>query len=485
MLNRSWSDACAVVLVEDLSQQRLPARWMAAALRQAGLSARLVHCGSAADAGALPARLHALQPRLVVLSLLFGHLLDVYLGLAARLRSESGAWHLTLAGPLPALDPARFLTTCPALDSVVCGEPEAVLPRLAARLVDGADWRDVPGLAWRSPDVRVNPPPWPALDLDNLPEPVRDDGIPQFQGVGFATVEGSRVCYHRCSFCLPCAHHRDVVGAPYRLRSIPNLVDEMERLYARGVRLFLFDDEQFLPPQPLRAERVRGFADELRRRRMHIAFTIKCRADDVDADLLRRLQDVGLIRVYLGLESGCPETLERLHKGVTVTQNAAALATLDRLGLVADFRCLIFHPWSTLATVAREIDFLATVLPLVPTVVTYCETVCYAGTPMHAELVPAPANAAVNPTDGGVVYEIGDAAVEWLRCRARPVIAAQHAPQGSAARVTRAWYDLLLSQRFAPTPDNDRAALALRRRVLALNAAMLDVWRALLPGVGG
>lgn len=480
MLSRDWGDDCAVALIEDLGQQRLPARWAAAVLRRAGLSARLVHCGCAADARALPSRLRALRPRLVVFSVLFGHLLDVYLPLAEHLRSESDAWHLTLAGPLAALDPARFLTTCPALDSVVCGEAETVLPHLAARLIAGADWQDVPGLAWRAPEVRVNPPSQPAVDLDSLPDPVRDDGIPRFRGVGFATVEGSRGCYHRCSFCLPCAYHREVVGVRYRLRSIPALVDEMERLYARGVRLFLFDDEQFLPPPPLRAERVGRWADELGRRRMHIAFTVKCRPDDVEAGLFRRLQDVGLIRVYLGLESGCAETLERLRKGVTVAQNVAALATLDRLGLVADFRCLIFHPWSTRATIAREIAFLAAVLPLVPTVITFHEVADYAGTPLHADVWPAGPTAAVNPADGGIAYTIKDPRAEWLRRRARPVMAAQHAPQGSAARVTRAWYDLLLTQRFAPTADCDRAARQLRRQVLGLNAALLDVWRAWL-----
>ena len=197
--------------------------------------------------------------------------------------------------------------------------------------------------------------------LDDLPFPLHDD-LPEYAGYGFATIESSRGCYHACTFCLPCAFYR-AAGAPYRLRSIINLVDEIEALHQRGTRLFLFDDEQFLPPGRAREERVEALGHELERRNLQIAFTIKCRADDVDALLFRRLKAMGLLRVYVGVESGCQATLDLLGKRVTAQRNAEALTTLDELDIVADFRSLLFHPWSTLETVQADIAFLQSVMP--------------------------------------------------------------------------------------------------------------------------
>jgi len=166
------------------------------------------------------------------------------------------------------------------------------------------------------------------------------------------------------------------VTACYRLRSIPNLVEEIEALYRQGARLLLFDDEQFLPPGQARVERVRALGDALERRGLDIAFTIKCRPDDVDETLLGYLKAMGLIRVYLGVESGCQASLDRLGKGTTVEQNARALAVLDRLGIVADFRSLLFHPWSTPETVRSDLEFMARALPLVANPFVFSEVGC-------------------------------------------------------------------------------------------------------------
>ena len=122
---------------------------------------------------------------------------------------------------------------------------------LAACPDDPTRWRDVPGLAYRAADTRstcTNPWPAAAAELDDFPWPQRDAAETAFQGYGFATVQSSRGCYHACAMCLPCAYYRAAPGGNYRLRGIPYLVDEIEALYRRGTRLFLFDDEQFLPP---------------------------------------------------------------------------------------------------------------------------------------------------------------------------------------------------------------------------------------------
>jgi anaerobic magnesium-protoporphyrin IX monomethyl ester cyclase len=468
-----------VLVVEDLGQQRLPARTMVAVLRQAGFRADLAHFGADTDKRTFVDLTLSRQPNLIVLSTLFGHMLGEHLVLAGQLRARGAAAHLTLAGPLPALDAARLLQACPALDSVLLGEAEAVLPKLAHYLDQHIDWAVTPGVAYRAEQVRANPLP-PPFNLDNLPYPVREDGIARFQGMGYATVVASRGCYHACAFCVPSAYHRSISGGGYRLRSVAGLVDEMEQLYARGTRLFLFDDEQFLPPRRARAGRVQALGDALRQHHMRVAFTLKCRTDDVEEDLFVRLRNLGLIRVYLGLESGCQATLDCLNKRTTVNQNAAALELLDKLGIVADFICLMFNPWSTLETVGEEIEFLTRVLTLVPTAVTFNEVMCFAGTPLSSTLSEDSSRTGARDI-GGERYQVsGDPRVEMLRHAARCVFAPHYAADGIVADITRTWYEILLARRFTPSTYQSGRAEALRSHVRQLNSTSLNVWRAML-----
>ena len=143
-----------ILVVEDLGQQHLAARSLAAVLRRAGWDARLVDFGRAPDGstdgdertGAVIALAEHLRPRLIVFSILFADRVPDYLALIAALRRAGVRAHLTLAGPLPSFAPAELLAACPALDSVLCGEAEASVGALAAGLDDLARWRDVPGL---------------------------------------------------------------------------------------------------------------------------------------------------------------------------------------------------------------------------------------------------------------------------------------------------------------------------------------------------
>ncbi len=470
-----------VLLIEDLSQQRLPAHALAAVLQQAGLRTRLARFGADQDADEVVRLAERERPRLVISSILFAHRVPEHLALITALRRASVRDHLTMVGPLPSFAFAELLTACPALDSVLCGEAEASVVQLVTSLGDPARWQAVPGLAYRSPTPRGNPLPKPLASLDDLPFPVYDDGLPIRLGYGFATVEGSRGCYHACTFCLPCAFYR-AGGAPhYRLRSPAHLVDEMEALYRRGTRLFLFDDEQFLPPGHTREERVAALRHELQRRRLRIAFTIKCRADDVDAALFRQLKEMGLLRVYIGVESGCQASLDLLGKGVTARRNAEALAVLDSLDIVADFRSLLFHPWSTLETVRADISFLHNAVSHMATCFSFHEVEIYPGTPLANRL------RAEGRGEGGrwpLPYTLADPRAELLRRLSRFVFSPSGAHAGIQDLLTQAWYDLLLQRHFRPVRFEADRARKLKAIATGLNAQSLHVWREMLAFAG-
>jgi radical SAM superfamily enzyme YgiQ (UPF0313 family) len=133
---------------------------------------------------------------------------------------------------------------------------------------------------------------------------------------------------------------------------VPNLVDEMELLYHTfGVRFYVFNDDEWFPGGKARLARVDALERELRRRDLDVMMSIKCRADDVEEGLFRRLLAMGVTRAYVGVESGSDHSLATLNKHTTVAQNRNALETLHRVGMLADFGMIFFDPNSTVEDV--------------------------------------------------------------------------------------------------------------------------------------
>ena len=85
--------------------------------------------------------------------------------------------------------------------------------------------------------------------------------------------------------------------------------------------------------------------------------SIKCRADNVEEGLFRRLQDMGIVRAYVGVKSGSDGSLRRMNKHTTVAQNRRALEALHQVGMLADFGLIFFDPDSTVEDVRANLDF--------------------------------------------------------------------------------------------------------------------------------
>jgi hypothetical protein len=456
-----------VLLVEDLGQQRLPARSLAAVLARAGFAPRLIHFDG--DSRAVMMAAAELRPPLVVISQLFGHLLAEHRELASTLRAALPSVHISVAGPLPTMAWRELLEAVPALDSVLTGEAEAGILALAGAAASGRGWDRVPGLAWRGPTLVRNAPA-PPLDLGSLPLPLYPEGLPDWSGVRFATVEGSRGCWHRCSFCLPCAAY-EAAGARYRVRGVDSLADELQHRWDQGARLILFDDEQFLPPPAESSARADALSQELAARGVRAAFTIKCRADEVEPGLFARLRDMGLVRVYLGMESNCQDALDLFAKGTTPALNRHALEVLDGLGIVADVRSLLIHPWSIAETVEQEVAALRGLLDLLPGCLTFWEVEAYPGTPLAGRLR---SEGRPVPPLSPLGYRIPDAGAEWFRRMRRLVLDGCQPHQRLCERVSLLSFGALLAERgLTGAAFPDRAAL--RQVALECNEAVLDV----------
>ena len=203
---------------------------------------------------------------------------------------------LTVAvGPHASTTPGATLRKL-AVDAVVMGECEEILPALAAprehwssieslcTWVDGAP-RPLGGL--RASNMAELPAlEWPARDVQrHRHHHHRFDARPSNPG---AEMEASRGCPYHCSFCA-----KDNFRNAYRKRPLPTILRELDRLVAQGLEYVYFIDEIFLPNRDL----LRELADR------HIRIGVQTRIDLWSREMLDLLADAGCVSIEAGVES--------------------------------------------------------------------------------------------------------------------------------------------------------------------------------------
>jgi anaerobic magnesium-protoporphyrin IX monomethyl ester cyclase len=433
-----------VLLVGAEELENLGTRYLAAVLRQHGYSVDLAAFSTAADMDDVVRQAEVVQPRLVGLSIIFQYRAPEFLKLAAELRRVLPEVHVTAGGHFPTFTARDLLRDSPVLDSVVRGEGEFTLLELVQKLDTPEAWGDIVGLSFRR-DGRLadNPPRHLITNLDTLPFPARDTPPRYHLGVGYSPILGSRGCYRDCAFCSIRPFYGASQGKVQRFRSVSNLVDEMEMLYHRfGVRFFVFNDDEWFPAGKARYARVAALGDELRRRDLKIIMSIKCRADDVELDLFRELLDIGVVRTYVGVESGSDHSLQTLNKRTTVAQNRRALEILHQVEMLADFGLIIFDPDSTVEDIRANFDFLHDMGGAGQAPLSFGRMEVYAGTPILDRLQGE------ERLTGNYLawnYTIADLRVEMLwRLMIATMHYRQYDNQGLAKQCSIAYYELMM-----------------------------------------
>lgn len=262
--------------------------------------------------------------------------------------------HICMGGVFATNSYQHIFQDLPELDSVILGDGEITFGLLADAVLAKKDWQTIPYLTYPNDPFYSEKHPKYDTDLEALPDPARDTLPLVLQQHLFPILSASRGCYGNCSYCSITIQNRQ-----RRCRKITSVVDEMERLRAEyRTRYFYFIDDTFIGRTAEDVQRVEDFARELTLRKMNVQFSIECRANEVNPDLMKMLKEVGLYTVFLGLESGYQPTLNRLRKGMRVEQNLQAIQVLTDLQIRYSIGFIMFHPHTTLEEVAANLEFL-------------------------------------------------------------------------------------------------------------------------------
>jgi hypothetical protein len=378
-----------VLLVGPDFEANLSLLFLASSLRAAGHEPVIAPFNCWEDA---PSVLQAARGAdLVGLSMCFQVRTLEFLGLADALKQEAPGRPVIAGGHHASCAASELLENHPALDAVVLYEGEETLVELANlgdELVARAG--EVAGVVVRRAGrAAFSPPRSVREDLDALPRPDRSGPARLLCGVPTAYMMGSRGCVSECDYCCITTLHRLAAGPRFRQRSPEDVADEMADLYhRRGVRQFVFHDDNFLVPnQQHNRERIGAIDAVLKARDVRdVGLVLKCSPRDADRSVLETLRGMGLLRIFMGIESASACGLASIGRRQTVEQNERALATTEALGISAQYTLIIFHPEATIASMLADLDFAAR-HPAHP--LNYCRAEVYSGTPLEARMVAA------------------------------------------------------------------------------------------------
>jgi anaerobic magnesium-protoporphyrin IX monomethyl ester cyclase len=297
----------------------------------------------------LEKRLTDIQPEVVgVSSLSTCNAYTVVRALETAKRAAPGAHTITGGQHFTALaEPS--LMEYPAIDAIARGEGEETLVEFVEAVEEKRSLADVRGLSFRHGGEAVSNPPRPMIgDLDDLPMPgyhLVEGNLDSYHfkmmagRKRYVIVEGSRGCEHNCSFCSQCAFW----GHRWRTKSGKRIADEMERCRDRyGAEFIWLTDDNFTF-----GPRSRELIGELKRRRLgdEVFWFVQARVDDVvkNPEMIPDLRSAGCRWVLLGAESGDPETLASMRKGIDPSQAGKAIRLLEKNDIFAQATMIVGH----------------------------------------------------------------------------------------------------------------------------------------------
>jgi TonB family protein len=376
-----------ILLVGPDFEENLSIRYLSASLLAAGHQTILATFNSPIDTAAVVNT--AQSADLIGLSICFQVRAPEFLALARRLKQAYADKTIVAGGHYASCAAEPLLANHPELDLIVIHEGERTLVEIAsATRTLHNHLPHIAGIAYRgSDDVRLTAPRPTLEDLDTLPYPDRRGPIHRIAGVPTSYLMGSRGCYSNCAYCCITTLHRLAPGKRFRQRNVDRVADEMATLYnGRGTRQFIFHDDNFLVPSTAHNHaRISALEEALQQREVHeIALATKCRPADADSEVLRRLKELGLIRLFLGVEAATPRGLASLERDQKVEDSIRALETCAALDISAQFTLMTFNPDATLETLRADIAFMRRFSgnPL-----NFCRAEIYAGTPLEQRMI--------------------------------------------------------------------------------------------------
>ena len=274
---------------------------------------------------------------------------------AEAIKEQSPSTQIGFVGAHTMVLPEETLKSSMAIDWVARREFDYTCKEIS----EGRPLSEVKGIVYKTKDGKIvcNPERELIQNLDDLPWVTdvykRDLDITKYS-IGYlkepyVSLYTGRGCPSRCTFCL---WPQTIAGHTYRVRSADNVVAEMahaQKLFPE-VKEYFFDDDTFTANLP----RAREIAVKLKK--LGLTWSCNSRAT-VDYETLKIMKDSGLRLLLVGYESGSPEILKRIKKGITVEQAREFTKNCRELGIMIHGTFVLGLPIETRETIEQTIRY--------------------------------------------------------------------------------------------------------------------------------
>lgn len=174
-------------------------------------------------------------------------------------------------------------------------------------------------------------------DIDSIPYPDYT-GLEGSWSWGLPIIS-SRGCPFDCNFCAS-SHFWN---RKYRVRSVENVLDELQIRINNGLKTWMFEDDNFTINKQRTIDICKGISEIG-------SFSWQCasRAESLDEILCNAMKKAGCKMVWLGVESLSQDSLNRCNKKTTVEKMLKGIKIAESFGIETMSQFLVGIPGDTI-----------------------------------------------------------------------------------------------------------------------------------------
>ena len=144
-----------------------------------------------------------------------------------------------------------------------------------------------------------------------------------------------------------------MVGSKVRRRNPELVLDEMEQILNLGFERINIADDLFASD----TNRVKEICNGIKERNLKFTWSAFARVDTVNQEMFDAMVAAGCDGISFGVESGCPEMLKRVRKGIKLEQVKNAVRMCKQAGMLAHASFMVGLPGETKDTLKRTDAF--------------------------------------------------------------------------------------------------------------------------------
>lgn len=169
----------------------------------------------------------------------------------------------------------------------------------------------------------------------------------------YVNIELNNGCNRKCEFC-----HINLLSYTKTSKSVNELVDEIEQLINRNKTFFIFNDCIFWAGNQDN-EKIISFCKEVKKRNLIFSFYIYLSLTPmIPNDILKELKEIGLVRVFFGVENISSEFSNHYSKFISTKNTTTMIQKLNTYKISYHIGYILFYKQVSFQSLLESLNYL-------------------------------------------------------------------------------------------------------------------------------